>query len=31
MCVREWEEFLRLEIEFKSYSSMGERGRSEYI
>jgi hypothetical protein len=31
MCEREWEVFLRLEMEFKSCSSVGERGRSEYI
>jgi hypothetical protein len=31
MCEREWEVFLRLEMEFKSCSAMGQRGRSEYI
>jgi hypothetical protein len=31
MCEREWEVFLKLEMEFGSCSSVGERGRSEYI
>jgi hypothetical protein len=31
MCEREWEVFFKLETEFGSCSSCGERGRSEYI
>lgn len=31
VCEREWEVFLRLEMESKSCSTVGERGRSEYI
>jgi hypothetical protein len=31
VCVREWEVFLRLEMEFGACSCGGERGRSEYI
>jgi hypothetical protein len=31
VCEREWEVFLRLEMESKSCSAVGERGRSEYI
>jgi hypothetical protein len=31
VCEREWEVFLRLEIESKSCLSMEEKGRSEYI
>jgi hypothetical protein len=31
MCVREWEVFLRLEMEFTVCSSVEERGRSKYI
>jgi hypothetical protein len=29
--VREWEVFLRLGMKFESRSTVGERGRSEYI
>jgi hypothetical protein len=29
--VREWEVFLRLEMEFGARSCVGERGRGEYI
>jgi hypothetical protein len=31
VCEREWEVFLRLEMEFGAYSCVVERGRSEYI
>jgi hypothetical protein len=31
MCEREWEVFLRLEMEFCACSTVDERGRSEYI
>jgi hypothetical protein len=31
VCKREWEMFLRLEMEFGACSCVGERGRSEYI
>jgi hypothetical protein len=31
MCEREWEVFIKLEMGFGSCTSMGERGRSEYI
>jgi hypothetical protein len=31
VCEREWEVFLRLEMEFKIVLFCGERGRSEYI
>jgi hypothetical protein len=31
MCEREWGVFLRLEMEFKVCSCVGEIGRSEYI
>jgi hypothetical protein len=31
VCEREWEVFLRLEMEFGACSCVGERGRSEYI
>jgi hypothetical protein len=31
MCEREWEVFLRLEMEFGASSCMGERGSNEYI
>jgi hypothetical protein len=31
VCEREWEVFLRLEMESKSCSPMEERGGSEYI
>jgi hypothetical protein len=31
VCEREWEMFLRLEMEFGACSTVGERGRSEYI
>jgi hypothetical protein len=31
MCEREWEVFLSLGMKFESCSTVGERGRSEYI
>jgi hypothetical protein len=31
VCEREWEVFPRLVMEFESCSTVGERGRSEYI
>jgi hypothetical protein len=31
VCEREWEVFLRLEMEFGACSYVGERGRGEYI
>jgi hypothetical protein len=31
MCERKWEVFLKLEMEFKSCSDFGKRGRSKYI
>jgi hypothetical protein len=31
VCEREWEVFLRLEMEFDVCSCVGERGRNEYI
>jgi hypothetical protein len=31
MCEREWEVFLKLEMEFGSCSFFGERGRSEHV
>jgi hypothetical protein len=31
VCEREWKVFLRLGMEFELCSSVGERGKSEYI